>query len=47
METIKKMIGEYQIMLELLDKKLPKWRENFSFDKTGSDAQVLVNKILG
>jgi hypothetical protein len=47
METIKKMIGEYQIMLELLDKKLPKWRENFSFDKTGSDAQALVNKILG
>jgi hypothetical protein len=46
MDTIKKMIGEYHIMLELLDKKLPKWRDNFSFDKTSADAQALVNKIL-
>jgi hypothetical protein len=46
MDTIKKMIGEYQIMIELLDKKIPKWRENFNFDKTSTDAQSLVNKIL-
>jgi hypothetical protein len=46
MEMVKKMIGEYQIMIELLDKKLPKWRQNFSFDKTGADAQALMNKLL-
>ncbi len=47
MDTIKKMIGEYHIMLELLDQKAPKWRDNFSFDKTGAEAQALVNRILG
>jgi hypothetical protein len=46
MDTIKKMIGEYQIMLELLDKKMPTWREIFKFDKTSKDAQDLVSKIL-
>jgi hypothetical protein len=46
MDMMKKMIGEYQIMVELLDKKIPKWRENFNFEKTGLDAQSLVNKIL-
>jgi hypothetical protein len=45
-DTIKTMIGEYRIMIELLDKKLPKWRENFSFDKTCAEAEALVNKIL-
>jgi hypothetical protein len=47
METIKKMIGEYHIILQLLDKKLPQWRDNFSFDKTCADAETLVNRILG
>ena len=46
MDMIKKMIGEYHIMIELLDKKIPKWRENFNFEKTSSDAQALMNKIL-
>jgi hypothetical protein len=45
-DMIKKMIGEYHIMIELLDKKLPKWRQNFSFDKTSVDAQALMNKLL-
>ena len=47
MDKIKKMIGEYQIMLQLLDKKIPKWRQNFNFEKTSQEAQDLVNKILG
>ncbi len=45
-DTVKTMIGEYRIMIELLDKKFPKWRENFSFDKTCQGAEALVNKIL-
>jgi len=47
LELIKNMIGEYQIILQLLDKKLPNWRKNFTFDKTCQKAESLVNKILG
>ena len=45
-DTIKTMIGEYHIIFQLLDKKIPKWRENFAFDKTCGEAEALVNKIL-
>lgn len=45
-DTVKTMIGEYRIMMQLLDTKLPEWRGKFPFDTTCSDAEALVNKIL-
>ncbi|HUI91811.1 MAG TPA: hypothetical protein VLX68_06135 [Chitinivibrionales bacterium] len=44
--AVKAMIGEYRIMFQLLDKKIPDWREKFPFEKTCHEAEDLVNKIL-
>ena len=43
---MEKMIDEYTIILEILDRKIPQWRDHFNFDRTAKDAKALLRKVI-